>query len=222
LLYPSRTGWSLLSDFPRKGQVPLHEFLTGALQQIRELDEKLDFSTIVSWLIDAEFSASLQPKFLLMFAAIERLRSRMSKGQPTGHLIADNFIQAIDGSLGDDLMNRIMADFPDMSSENQSVLRKNLKTLDRPPIAASLDLLCQNFGVIASTKKMAHLRSRLMHAGTLGEFSFQPALSLYKELSHVLDVCLLKALGYSGSYTHWANEWEERPVTETLDLRQSE
>ena len=56
-----------------------------------------------------------------------------------------------------------------------------------------------------------------MHAGDLAEFNFADALELYWELSHVLDVCLLKALGFDGYYHHVRTKWQERSIDAPLD-----
>jgi hypothetical protein len=162
-------------------------------------------------------TSAIQPKFLLAFAAIERLRSRILKGVKAPALISPAFNELIDSELGDQIIELISNALGNMDNSAKAIVRKKLKDLNRPPISASLDALCEHYGIKASTKRMAHLRSRLMHAGDLAEFDFSDAIGLYWELSHVLDVCLLKALGFRGLYHHIRTNWKERSIDAPLD-----
>ena len=74
---------------------------------------------------------------------------------------------------------------------DNSVLRKKRKELNRPTIA-----------------------NRLTHAGDLGG-SDNGALELYVELSHILDICILKALGHSGVYRQLATGWKHKSLAES-------
>jgi hypothetical protein len=86
---------------------------------------------------------------------------------------------------------------------DKSVLRKKLKERNRPTIAASID-----------APEMTRLRNRLTHAGDLGD-SDNGALELYVELSHILDICILKALGHSGVYRQLATGWKHKSLAES-------
>lgn len=102
-----------------------------------------------------------------------------------------------------------------LDEETKSVLPKKLKELNRPTIAASIDALCRHYQIAAPAPEMSRLRNRLTHAGDLGDFDFSGAFDLYVELSHILDICILKALGYSGVYRHFATGWEHRSLAES-------
>ena len=44
-------------------------------------------------------------------------------------------------------------------------------------------------------------------AGGYGDFDFPDAITLYFKLSHLIDVCVLKLLGYDGYYQHKDTDW---------------
>jgi hypothetical protein len=216
-VFPLRTSWSLIPDISGDGRLQLYDFLATALPKYRDLKDRLGLPETIGWLLDSEMTSAIQPKFLLAFAAIERLRSRILKGIKAPALISPEFNELIDLELGDQIINLISNALGTLDDSTTVIVRKKLKDLNRPPISASLDALCEHFGIKASTKKMSHLRSRLIHAGDSEGFEFQDALQLYWELSQVLDVCILKGLGFRGSYHHVRTNWKERSIDAPLD-----
>ncbi len=212
-VYQIRTLRSLIPDMPTSGEHPLHVFLQLAVPRYSSLDDAFGLTSTIGWLLEAEFSMPIQPKFVLAFIAIERLRSRLLKGaEGPKALLSSDFGEKIDGALGAQLVAAIDAAVGPLEEDTKSVLVKKLKSLNQPTIAASLDALCEHFGIAAATKKIFQLRNRLTHAGDLGDFDFPEALDLYIELSHILDICILKALGYVGIYHHHGTGWQERRV----------
>jgi hypothetical protein len=194
-VYEVRELRSLIPAIPSSGLHPLHLFLQSTLLNYSALDEQLGLESTFGWLIEAEFSMPIQPKFILAFIAIERLSTRLLKGKGVAKVfLSPNFPDKIDGPLGTQLVGAIDSAVGPLDEETRTVLPKKLKELNRPTIAACVDALCKEFDIVASTTQMTRLRNRLTHAGDLGEFDFREALDLYVELSHILDVCILKAL----------------------------
>lgn len=217
-VYQVRPLRSIIPDMPSAGRHPLHTFLQLTVPRYAALDEEIGLNSTLGWLLEAEFSMPVQPKFVLAFIAIERLLTRLLRGQAAAKVfLSPDFPDKIDGELGAKLVAAIDSAVGPLDQETRSVLPKKLKDLNRPTIAASIDALCRHFRIAAPANQMSRLRNRLTHAGDLGDFDFPGALELYVELSHILDICLLKALGYSGAYRHWATGWEDRTLSESLE-----
>jgi hypothetical protein len=56
-------------------------------------------------------------------------------------------------------------------------------------------------------KDMGILRNKLTHSASYGNFDFSKVIDLQYKLSHVVDVCVLKILGYDGYYCHKNTAW---------------
>jgi hypothetical protein len=210
-VYRLRNGLSLLPDVP-----PRHElagFLALVLPQWERLDATLGLHALIGWVVEAELSTPIQPKYLLLFAAVERLRSRILKGQAAKPVISADFEGRIDKGLGDALISAIEKETEKpVSQETGKILRNKLKELNRPTIDSALEALFGHFSIQAPTRLLSQLRSRLSHTGDMGDFKFEEAVELFVKLSHIVDVCLLKALGYAGQYRHQATNGEVRSV----------
>jgi hypothetical protein len=59
---------------------------------------------------------------------------------------------------------------------------------------------------------MIELRNKLVHTGSYGDFEFPEAIKLWRTLSHIIDVCVLKLLGYDGNYHHLDTNWMPKRI----------
>lgn len=93
---------------PEAGHHPLHTFLQSTVPRYALLDKELGLDSTLGWLLKAEFSMPIQPRFILTFIAIKRLRTRLLKEQAGAKVfLSPDFPGKIDGELGTKLVAAI-------------------------------------------------------------------------------------------------------------------
>jgi hypothetical protein len=94
-----------------------------------------------------------------------------------------------------------------LSDEQKRALISKLRSANTPSAPVLLDELCLGLGVNGLERYMGVLRNRLTHSASYGNFDFSKVIDLQYKLSHVVDVCVLKILGYDGYYCQKNAAW---------------
>ncbi len=169
-----------------------------------ELRDKL--KTPLLWIAEAEHFGFVDLNFMTLFIAMERLKNEfLQKKKPD--IIHLNWQMMLNGKLADKILDAVREEVVQLSPEQERVIIGKLRGANTPPSGVQLDELCKSLGVTGLERDMAELRNKLTHTASYGDFNFPRVLELHVKLSHVVDVCVLKILGYDGYYCHRATNW---------------
>jgi hypothetical protein len=151
-------------------------------------------------------------KYLAVFIAIERLRTKFLNRAAVPVAIATDWNERISQGLGDKILNVIETTLGTLNEQQRRLIISRVRSANSPPVALELEALCGQLNVVGFDKEMGELRSKLVHTGGYGDFEFPEAVTLYRKLSHIVDVCVLRLLGFDGFYHHWATDWKPTPL----------
>ena len=216
-------GWSIIDDVvitKENGHRDELQFFLNAVfrRYFDELRDKL--KTPLLWIAEAEHFGFVDLNFMTLFIAMERLKNEfLPKKKPD--LIHLDWQIMLNGKLADTILDAVRDEVGQLSPEQERVIIGKLRGANVPPAGVQLDELCKSLGVTGLERDMAELRNRLTHTASYGGFSFPRVLELHVKLSHVVDVCVLKILGYDGYYCHRATNWRNVRLGEEARLEDS-
>ena len=215
------SGWSIIDDVvitkENGHRDELQLFLNAVFRRyFDELREKL--KTPLLWIAEAEHFGFVDLNFMTLFIAMERLKNEfLPKKKPD--VIHLDWQIMLNGKLAGKILDAVRDEVGQLSPEQEKVIIGKLRGANAPPAGVQLDELCKSLGVTGLERDMAELRNKLTHTASYGDFSFPRVIELHVKLSHVVDVCVLKILGYDGYYCHRATNWRnarlgEEPTSE--------
>ena len=217
-------GWSILHDVVITKDNGHRDELQIFLQTVFEryfdnLRTKLKLPLM--WIAEADHFGFVDLNFMALFIAMERLKSEFApkKKQDFIHL---NWQKMLDGNLATTVLSAVREEVGPLLPEQEKAIIGKLRGANTPSTGVQIDDFCRSLGVKGLEKDMTELRNKLTHTAAYGDFDFSKVLSLQVELSHVVDVCVLKILDYKGYYCHRATNWrnvsldEEPPLQETV------
>jgi hypothetical protein len=217
-LRPFRSGWALIPDFvvlpEHMFRCELSYFLNSVLPlYVRQLRaEGLDKA--IAWILDSEHQTTVDMMYLSAYIAIERLRVNFLDRNSLPTMIGKDWSHLLETGLMDDIIAAIENRAGGLSDSQKQLLLRVLRNANHPPAAVELEALCQQIGVKGYEKEMSELRNKLVHTGAYGDFQFPDAIKLWRRLSHIIDVCVLKLLGYGGRYHHLDTDWRPTALFE--------
>jgi len=211
-LSPFLSGWGLIPDFvaiPGTGfRHELSYFLgtvaPGYIQQKR----RKGLDRVIAWVLDSEHQSTVDMMYLSAYIAIEQLRIAFLERGNLPTMIQDDWLDLLDEGLTDEIIACVEARTCGLTSAQRNLLARNLRLANNPPATLELEALCKQLGVQGYEKEIGLLRNKLVHTGRYGDFDFPDAITLYFKLSHLIDVCVLKLLGYDGYYQHKVTNWK--------------
>ncbi len=203
------SGWSIIHDVVITKENGHRDELQLFLQAVfaRYFDElRGKLKTPLMWIAGAEHFGFVDLNFMALFIAMERLKNEfLPKKKP--NFIHLDWQAMLNGKLKDTVLGAIRDEVGPLSSEQENLIVSKLRGANAPPAGVLLDELCKSLGVTGLERDMAELRNKLTHTASYGNFDFPRVLELHVKLSHVVDVCVLKILGYEGYYCHRATNW---------------
>lgn len=158
------------------------------------------------WIIEAEHYGFVDLQYMCLYIAIERLRIDFLSKKANEFMHAD-WQALLDDELGLGILRVVEERIGTLVAEQKRALMSKLRGANAPPAAILLEELCSELGVVGLEKEMGVLRNKLTHTAFYGDFDFPKVLDLHVKLSHVVDVCVLKILGYDGYYCNRATAW---------------
>ncbi len=214
-----RSSWSLIPDFAAVtegwGRCELSYFLNTVTPLYVSKMRAEGLQQAIWWIIDSEHQTTLDMMYVSAYIAIERLRAKFLERQSLPSMIRTDWGQLLESGLFDDIIKTIETRAGALSDPQRRLLYRVLRNANNPPAAVELEALCKQIGVTGFEKEMSDLRNRLVHSGTYGDFDFPDAVKLWRTLSHIIDVCVLKLLGYDGNYHHLDTNWAPRRIEKT-------
>jgi hypothetical protein len=209
-------GWSIIHDVvitkENGHRDELQLFLQSVFERyVDELREKL--KTPLMWIAEAEHFGFVDLNFMILFIAMERLKNDfLPKKKPD--FIHPDWQTMLNGKLAATILDAVRDEVGQLTPEQEKAVINKLRGANTPPAGVLLEELCKSLGVTGLERDMAELRNKLTHTASYGNFSFPRVLELHVKLSHVVDVCVLKILGYGGYYCHRATNWRNVRVGE--------
>ena len=201
-------GWSIIHDLvvTENGHRPeLQMFLSSVFERyVDGLRAKLQVP--LTWINESEHVGFVDLRFITLYIAIERLRIEFLPKSAINYIHAD-WQQLLDGELAIEIVRVIESRTGALSAEQKRALISKLRSANTPSAPVLLDELCLGLGVNGLEREMGVLRNRLTHSASYGNFDFSKVIDLQYKLSHVVDVCVLKILGYDGYYCHKNTAW---------------
>jgi hypothetical protein len=211
-LSPFLSGWWLIPDFvaiPGKGfRHELTYFLETVAAKYVQSQRRKGLDRAIAWVLDSEHQSTVDMMYLSAYIAIERLRVAFLERGNLPTMVHDDWLNLLDAGLTDEVIACVEARTGGLTSVQRNLLARNLRQANNPPATVELEALCKQLGVQGYEKDMGLLRDKLVHTGGYGDFDFPDAIMLYFKLSHLIDVCVLKLLGYDGYYQHKATDWK--------------
>jgi hypothetical protein len=202
------SGWAIIDDIVATNngnRSELQIFLGAVLERYHDsLRDKLKLPLL--WIIEAEHYGFVDLQYMCLYIAIERLRIDFLSKKANEFIHAD-WQALLDGELGLEILRVVEERIGTLAPEQKRALISKLRGANSPPAAVLLEELCTELRVIGLEKDMGVLRNKLTHTASYGNFDFPKVLDLHVKLSHVVDVCVLKILGYDGYYCHRATAW---------------
>ena len=168
--------------------------------------------SVIAWILDSEHQPTIDMKYVADFIAIERLRTKFLDRAFISAPIVVDWQKRIEEGLGDRILNVVEETVGTLNEQQRRLIISRLRSANTPPVALELEALCGQLKVVGFDKEMGELRSKLVHTGGYGDFEFPEAVKLYRELSHIVGVCVLRLLEFDGFYHHWATEWKPTPL----------
>jgi hypothetical protein len=162
--------------------------------------------TALLWINEAGHENFVDLSFICLFIGIEKLRGQVLPKSSTSYL-CDDWQELLDNALALDILAVVEKRLGSLSQDQAKLLISKIRSVNSPPTIVLLEELCASLGVLGLDKDIGLLRNKLFHAGSYGNFEFSKVVELRKNLSHVVDVCVLKVLGYDGYYRHEATAW---------------
>jgi hypothetical protein len=203
-------GWGIISDLvvtTTERRPELKMFIEAVLEHyIDQLRARLQ--TALTWINEAEHHHFIDLRFISLYIGIERLRIDFAPKSTVSYIQAD-WQKLLDGQLQKDVLKIIEAETGQLSAEQQKTIISKLRQANTPPATFPLEQLCQQLGVSGLDKEMSVLRNKLTHTASYGGFDFSKVSDLQFRLSHVVDLCVLKILGYDGYYCHKVTAWKD-------------
>ena len=203
-------GWGIISDVVvtmTEHRPELKMFLEAVLE--RYIDQLRDtLQTALTWINEAEHHHFIDLKFISLYIGIERLRIDFAPKSIVSYIHA-RWQTMLDGQLQKDVITAIEAATGPLSAEQRKAVVSKLRQADTPPATFPLEQLCLQLGVSGLDKEMSVLRNKLTHTASYGGFDFSKVSDLQFRLSHVVDLCVLKILGYEGYYCHKVTAWKD-------------
>jgi hypothetical protein len=202
------SGWSIIDDLvitETEHRPELQMFLSTVFERYVDVLRKR-LQVPLTWINESEHHGFVDLRFITLYIGIERLRIDFLPKSSVNHIHAD-WQQLLDGQLGREILEVIEARTGSLSDDKKRILISKLRSADTPPAAVLLDELCRGLGVNGLEKDMGILRNKLTHSASYGGFDFSKVVDLQYKLSHVVDVCVLKILGYDGYYCHKNTGW---------------
>jgi hypothetical protein len=202
-------GWSIIHDvvFTKDNghRDELQIFLNAVFERyFDELRERLKLPLL--WIAEAEHFGFVDLNFMTLFIAMERLKNEFApKNKP--ELIHLDWQKMLNGKLAENILRAVRDEVGQLTLEQEKAIIGKLRGANTPAAGVLLDEFCQSLGVTGLEKDMAELRNKLTHTASYGDFDLSKVLELHVKLSHVVDVCVLKLLGYDGYYCHRATNW---------------
>ena len=211
-----RSGWSIVHDVvitkDNGHRDELQIFLQAVLERYFDtLRTKLKLPLM--WIAEAEHFGFVDLNFMTLFIAMERLKSEFApkKKQDFIHL---NWQKLLDGKLATTILDAVRDEVGPLSPGQEKAIIGKLRGANAPSTGVQIDEFCRSLGVKGLEKDMTELRNKLTHTAAYGDFDLSKVLSLHVELSHVVDVCVLKILGFRGYYCHRATNWSNVSLDE--------
>lgn len=152
----------------------------------------------LTWINESEHVDFVDLRFITLNIAIERLRIEFLPKSTMNYIHAD-LRQLLDGELASEILTADETKTGVLSDEQKRAPVSKLRSANTPSALFLLDELCLGLGVNGLEKDMGILRNRLTHSASYGNFDFSKVIDLQYKLSHVLDVCILKILGYEAT-----------------------
>jgi hypothetical protein len=210
-LRPYRSGWSLIPGYAavdeRWNRCEFSYFLNSVFPRYINNLRGEGLQSAIWWIIDSEHQTTVDMMYISAYIAIERLRAKFLRRDELPVMVRPDWIQLLQGGLFDDIITAIENRTGSLSTSQKKVLFGVLRNANNPPAAVELEALCKQIGVNGFDKEMNELRNKLVHTGTYGDFEFPEAIRLWRTLSHIIDVCVLKLLDYDGTYHHLDTDW---------------
>jgi hypothetical protein len=212
-------GWSLVPDLVGLSpSVPprceLAYFLGSVLPVYLQTLRTQGLRVAIEWILESEHQGSIELRYMSAFLAIEKLRSKFLNRADVPVTIAADWKERIAGGLGGRLIGVVEESVGPLTDQQRQILISKMGSANAAPIPVELDALCRQLGVRGFEKDMSELRNRLVHTGDYGDFKSPESVRLLKNLSHIVDVCVLKLLKFDGFYHHWATGWKLTNVKE--------
>ncbi|MDE1161991.1 MAG: hypothetical protein PW792_08600 [Acidobacteriaceae bacterium] len=209
-------GWSILNDVvitkDNGHRDELQIFLRTVFERYFDtLRAKLKLPLM--WIAEAEHFGFVDLNFMTLFIAMERLKSEFAPKKKQDFLHLD-WQRMLDGELAKTVLSAIQDEVGPLSPEQEKAIIGKLRGANTPSTGVQIDEFCRSLGVKGLEKDMTELRNKLTHTAAYGNFDLPKVLSLHVELSHVVDVCVLKILGYRGYYCHRATDWRNVSLDE--------
>jgi hypothetical protein len=167
---------------------------------------------VIWWIIDSEHQTTVDMMYISAYIAIERFRAKFLKRDVLPVMVRPDWAQLLQNGLFDEIVKTIEKRIGALSDSQRKVLFGVLRNANNPPAAVELEALCKQIGVTGFGKEMNELRNKLVHTGTYGNFEFPEAIRLWRTLSHIIDVCVLKLLDYDGKYHHLDTDWIPKKI----------
>lgn len=210
-LKPYRSGWSLIPNFAAvnesRNRCEFSYFLNSVLPLYVNKLRAEGLQQAIWWIIDSEHQTTVDTMYVSAYIAIERLRATFLKRDSLPTMIRADWSQLLESGVFNDIVKIIENRAGVLSDSQRKLLFRVLRNANNPPAAVELEALCKQIGVTGFEKEMSDLRNKLVHTGTYGDFEFPDAIKLWRTLSHIIDVCVLKLLGYDGKYQHLDTNW---------------
>jgi hypothetical protein len=202
------SGWSIIHNLviTENGHRPeLQMFLSSIFERyVDVLRSKLQVP--LTWINESERVDFADLRFITLYIAIERLRIDFLPRSTVNYIHAD-WQHLLNGELAMEILAVIESRTGTLSDEQKRALISKLRSANTPSAPVLLDELCRGLGINGLERDIGILRNRLTHSASYGNFDFSKVVDLQYKLSHVVDVCVLKILGYDGYYCHKNTAW---------------
>jgi hypothetical protein len=210
-LRPYRSGWSLIPGYAAVDEhwnrCEFSYFLNSVFPQYVNKLRAGGLQSVIWWIIDSEHQTTVDMMYISAYIAIERLRAKFLKRDALPVMMRHDWVELLQNGLFDDITTTVEKRLGGLSDPQKRALFGVLRNANNPPAAVELDALCKQIGVTGFEKEMNELRNKLVHTGTYGDFEFPDAIRLWRTLSHIIDLCVLKLLDYDGKYHHLDTDW---------------
>lgn len=213
-LRPFMSGWNLIPNFlitDTGGREELRYFLGITTPEYFKTRREKGLGLAITWILDSEHQGTVEMKLIAAYMAVEHLRVRFLDRTALPTMICKSWLELLDTGLEDKIMSAITDTVGSLNDSQRNTLSNGLRYANYPPATIELEALCKQLKVTGFEKTMTALRNKLVHTGAYGKFKFPHAIKLYFGLSHVIDVCVLRLLGFDGYYQHKDTDW--KPVS---------